>query len=433
MFPLRFAFLAVALTSVSCSDSGSAPAPLPDAELTAEVRGPNEVFLAWRPPLGASSVLLRDGGPITPPLPGASWIDLSVQAGHTYDYAVEVRGDGAAVTARGTTRVRTAETAGWAIRDLYAAGGIGRTSCAVAPEGTLFFTFHDANAGALMLGTLDGDVTAFGEIARGETTGRLADLALDSTGTVHIAYRLSDDMRYTTPAAGGGFEVVTLARLVEPEAIAIAVDDNDRAHVVYRSRMDQSGLRYHEQLAASWTNSSVPALGPTVGAVDVVSLGGGDLAVLYFAGSPSRYMAHLAMRTAGSWSTDPITEVDRAVGALAIDAAGRFHVALLDVQDVLHVEGTPGDWTTESLGGAARGASQVTVGVSAFGDVHLALHGRAQDLVHLVRFEGVWTEEFVDADGNVGEGASIALAPGAPTRIVYHDVSNGMLRIAEDR
>jgi hypothetical protein len=439
--PSRLPFLTPALLLAACGGSsggGGGPIGPADLAISSSVLGPNEVLLAWQDrAAGTSAQVFRDGVPISPPLAASStWVDRDVLSDRQIRYRVEVRDPSGRVVATATAVCRTPATSpDWEVRDLFEAGAVGRCAAAFAADGTFHLAFHDAARGALLLGTEDAGGIDLAEVARGADTGRRADLAIDSQGQPVLAFESAGDLRIARPDGAGGFAVRIAAQGTDPQALALALDADDRAFVVYRAAGDQAGLRSAAELpSGSFAQGAVPALGPTRGDVDLAAPPGGELAVLYFTSSVERSAAHLTTRVGGTWNSERIAEVARPFGALAAGPDGRVHAVLFGAADLVLVSGAPQvGWSSTALDETFRGADQASVAVDVFGDLHVAAHGRARDLVWTSRIDGRFENAFVDADGRVGEGAAIALDARGRPRIVYHDASRGQVRLATAR
>ena len=238
------------------------------------------------------------------------------------------------------------------------------------------------------------------------------DLAMDSTGRVHVAYGLADG---TNTAAGVGYATNRSGSWVRSTVAggqahdpSLAVDAAGKAHLAYLQAVGVPfGIHYATNATGSFVSTPARA-SSDIGALAFATdpLGHHHVA---FAGHYGETSAGLYYGTdaSGSWVVGRISSAWPTNVALAVDGNGRAHVAFSQQQDannqtlptnqqrVGYATNASGSWVVEKASpGADFAAAGVAIALDAAGSP-VIVHANAvqSKLLRIRRVGGAWTTD----------------------------------------
>lgn len=238
--------------------------------------------------------------------------------------------------------------------DAEASAG-GAVAVAVDAGGSVHMSFCGASIYTLRYAT-DASGSWTVETVDSDWVGVFSSLALDSAGKAHIGYydHQRGLIKYATNASGSWMvSTVESAHLVNGEALSIALDAAGKAHLSYYD----GGLAYATNVSGEW---SVRALEPGGGNFGATSIGvdpNGHVHIVY-AGAWSGLVRY-ATDAAGAWTFSALAAGSGPV-SLAVSPDDAIHVTFVDTHErwvttgtqqelrrlvrVMYAVGTAGSW-----------------------------------------------------------------------------------------
>jgi hypothetical protein len=168
------------------------------------------------------------------------------------------------------------------------------------------------------------------------TSWRDAELALDSTGTVHLGFLGSQGLVHAWGSSGAwSTEIVDALGTCDA---SLAIDATDALHFAYRAASAPPELRHASLVSGAWRTERVDAAdaGCSWGAA-MLSLaveGDGTPHVAYTDSDPGNGLRHAAKR-AGLWIRETIDAGRIVDSSLALEADGTPHVVYVGEQGIL--------------------------------------------------------------------------------------------------
>lgn len=281
-------------------------------------------------------------------------------------------------------------TGGWFTE--VVTGGSRDAGIAVDSDGKVHISCFDG-AGLIYAGgkTLDWHIALLdgGQADLGEGN----DIATGPDKMPQISYRASPTEIRLARFIGTNWIITTVGTggHVGPQT-AIAVDTNNRPHVVYYDERERF-LKYAVLDGATWTRETVAELENWEQKVDIAVDAQGRPHVSFQGFADSRWSVKHATRTDAGWRITTVdANGDLSCASLALDAAGTPHLSYYQLTD--------------------------------------STNANTRDLKCAVWNGGGWTVTTVDQDGDVGNHSSIAVDLAGHVHISYVDYSNRALKYA---
>jgi len=141
-----------------------------------------------------------------------------------------------------------------------------------------------------------------------------------------------------------------------------------------------------------------------------------------------------ARRGPSGWTTEPVTSVgDVTAAQLAVDAAGRIHVAFFErTQQLVRYALRDGSgWSFQTIAGPTGHTSMVSIALGLDGEPCVSYwHLDRGDQYFARRDGGIWVSEVVDSAGSAGGPSSLVIDPTGVPRIAYQDQYGNRIRYA---
>lgn len=411
---------------------------VPPAPLGLEARaGAGEIELSWQPVAAADAYVLYWSETRTVErasahaIPGASspFRHLGLADDTTLHYAV------AAVAAghEGPLSALAWATAGWPSESLPVRDApSSQADTAIATDGLDHAHVHVSRRAPDGTGELNeyasdaGGMWEAHDVAR--TVWRDADLALDSTGTVHLAYLYAGGLVHAWgPAGAWSTELVDAAGTCDA---SLALDARDVPHLVYRAASPPE-LRYAERASGAWLAERVDAadLGCVVGGARLALAVESDGTPHVVHAGTARGLLH-GVRRAGVWSHETIEEGSVTGSALALAADGTPHVAFVDAQLVLWhaLREASGSWSRTRIDPEPNVATPA-LALDAHGHAHVAYlqESYGGELRWATDELGAW--RVVPVAPAVYADVALALDPGGALHVSYFDAHGARVAV----
>jgi hypothetical protein len=237
--------------------------------------------------------------------------------------------------------------------------------------------FGGATRAALASGTWSVDAA--------DPTGTCSSsLAIDAGGKAHLAYYSSaagQSVRYAT-SASGAWVIADIETLVDigcsgPGTLSLGVDSTGAAHIAYAGKFPGYGLRYATNRGGSWT---VTALDP--GNITRLALAVDVNDKVHIVYTSNLAELKYAEDVTGDWLVQ-VLDSDGGPNhpALAIDASGKAHVSYVDGQyggELRYTTNSTGSWRLLNVDVAdsdfAASAMDTAAAVDTQGKVHIAYY-----------------------------------------------------------
>jgi hypothetical protein len=273
-------------------------------------------------------------------------------------------------------RYATNAAGGWPALAVAQPKSVG-AGLALASDGTVHVSYLDfpglrhavLDAGAWVAETVDAQGTC------------VAAIALDGAGHTHLAYHAgtttAKELRYATNASGAWAQTVlhvfnTIGCGLAGREVSIAVDAAGAAHVAFAGGdYPDSGLRYATNASGAWTSAIVDAV--SVHQVSAAAFAG----KAHIAYADNLYRVRYATNASGAWAIEDIQAGGSSHPSLALDAAGKAHVAYFNSQfrELRYAENVAGPWqqTVIAVTGIAppNSATNTAVAVDSLGKAHV--------------------------------------------------------------
>jgi hypothetical protein len=210
-----------------------------------------------------------------------------------------------------------------------------------------------------------------------------ASLALDDGDHAHIAYFASSPsprLRHTTNASGAwvGTDIAAAdAGCSVGESVSLAIDGNGAAHVAFGGPAPEYGLRYATNRGGSWTTSVLDDVYILSVAIAVDS---NDKVHLVYSNNASELK--YASDVTGTWTSEVLEDEGSPNHAsLALDPAGRVHVSYTDGRfggELRYLTNASGTWRMAVLDSAdydnGGGLTDTAIAVDRQGRAHIAYY-----------------------------------------------------------
>ena len=179
----------------------------------------------------------------------------------------------------------------------------------------------------------------------------VSDLAVDSTGRVHVACRNGgqpDDLYYLVQTEDGWATELVWEAVGVSGGLAIAVDNDDHPHLMVHYNPDGQNERmiYAVRDDDSWSFQVVDW--DVEGATTDLALdsnGAAHLAYWDMADNPSRLQLVYATNRSGSWVSESVMENETNTGVtFALDAAGNAHFLYTYMDVTTYATNATGSW-----------------------------------------------------------------------------------------
>jgi hypothetical protein len=339
-------------------------------------------------------------------------------------------------------------TAGWsteAVADTLATTGQRDASIAVDSVGSphMHYSYGD------FFGTTSSRYNYYTTYAAGAWASVLVDhpewvnanIALDSSGTVHVSYFASPGIRHAVYASGNW-----TAEVADSQGwcdSSLALDSAGKAHVAYKaSSMSGHELRYATNTSGSWASSVVDAFATLgcdfVGRRVSVAVDAAGIAHIAYAGDYPDYGLKYATNQGGSWAITVVDQVYVQQLSSAVDANGKAHVVYADNMSRLrYAHNVAGTWAVEDI--EREGSPQYpSLALDAAGKAHVSyFYNRYGELRYAKNSSGAWQ---VGVVANVGYAApnsdtdtAIAVDSLGKAHIGYFDNYSGSLKYATNK
>lgn len=210
-----------------------------------------------------------------------------------------------------------------------------------------------------------------------------AALALDGSDHAHIAYFASSPsprLRYATNASGAwvGADVAAAdAGCSVGDTVSLVIDDTGTAHVAFAGPAPAYGLQYATNRGGRWTSSMLEA-GYFLSVA--IAVDGNDKVHLVYSNNAGELK--YASDATGAWSSEVLEDEGGPNHAsLALDSAGRTHVSYTDGRfggELRYLTNASGPWRMALVDSAdydnGGGLADTAVAVDAQGNAHIAYY-----------------------------------------------------------
>jgi hypothetical protein len=275
--------------------------------------------------------------------------------------------------------------------------------------------------------------------------GYSTSIAIDAQGVPHVSYAdlTNGNLKYARRSAGVWTKETAdgSANFVGTNT-SIELDANGNPQVSYYDGTTRD-LKFAWKSGGVWNREVADASANFVGQYSSVELDAmGNPHVSYYDATTKDLK--YASRSGGGWTTETVDGSTTNAGqqcALALDAFGIPHVTYLDEVDVSsfmlkHAWKSGGGWSTEIADSGYY--NEIFVGfhtsseIDAGGTLHVTYmsQGSAVGLKYARKMGGLWTREFADSSGGVGQFSSLALDAQGNPHVSYEDGGNTNVRYA---
>ncbi len=286
-----------------------------------------------------------------------------------------------------TIRSATRNEEGWVIRIVDSAGGFtGDISLALDNEARPRISYFSGATGHLKYAMWNATSWEIHEISPARWEGHHS-LALDRTGTPHIAYSyFNGDLKYTVWNGTGWSNETVDKEVITARFVSLALDSQDEPHFAYYG---DGQLRY------AWLNGT-------------------------------------------TWGTVVVDTKDYTgwFSRIALDSQDKPHIAYRDSlsRKLRHawIPAFSSSWNLETVDIDGDTGWDVDIAIDDLDGLHLSYYERYDaELRYAYKPSVIWVVQTVDTLGVVGWYTSIALNEEGRPRISYLDWTNGLLKYAE--
>src|SRR3990172_4835629 len=249
--------------------------------------------------------------------------------------------------------------------------------------------------------------------------GRYISLAVDSADRLHVSFFANDVLYYATNASGPWVSVIVDD---DPTAIvgwysSFAVDSADRPRIAYYDQ-GNGRLKYAAYSGVSWAIDIVDsAPGDDAGRYGSLAIGPGDvphIAYFYRTAAMVGLLKH-AWNTGGPWNTENVTDVNYPgqYASLAVDGAGGLHVShyRLTGRDLAYSYDDGTGWTTQVITTSGDVGLFTSIALDTGGQPHIAHFNRtANAIMRTWRESGTWYNETAVSPGLLANSGTLSLA-----------------------
>jgi len=358
-------------------------------------------------------------------------VDTTLGAGHPAVLAIDQK-DGLHIAYHheGTQALKYAhfDDGGWQLSEVI--GGLSgemHLTVGVGPTGRVHVAFFDSDEKKLRYGYLDESSWHF-ELVEDGGGGRGVSLAVDGGGVPHLSYRCAGTCYAFRDESGWHKESVVANGYLgsptdgygDPFATSIALDAQDRPHVVSDSASDDFHLAYAVRGNGGW---QVEPLFDSAEYWDDYWAGTASYTlVLDSSGTPHisfvvdlqppkpgrTFGAIYASRNAEGWYTNWIA--DRSVPTLAWSQRDGPTIAYTDGMKLNHAQRPSADWTSEVIDHGGEAGRYAKVAVNTQGQLQIASYDSPNGSIRFAEWgESGWHVEpelflfeQMDVDGRIG-------------------------------
>jgi hypothetical protein len=328
------------------------------------------------------------------------------------------------------------------------------SSLALDAEGNPHIAYHDVGNGDLKYASKSGGSWTVETVEPTGQTGSFASLAIDAKGNPQIAYydSTNHDLKFASKS-GGSWTVETVDGSSRSCAgwlfvdvgwyASLALNAQGNPRIAYQDTSEiregeyANDLKYASKDGASWTVETVDGPG-YVGSFASLAVDAEDnSSVAYF--DSTNHALKFASQSGGNWTVETVAATG-SVGwyaSLALDAQGNPHIAYYEMTewmrdgDLKYANKNGGSWVIETVDATGNVGEFAALALDAQGNPRIAYYdGTNHHLKYASKDGASWTVETVDATGNVGLYPSLALDTQGNPRIAYWDEHNQELKYA---
>ena len=282
-------------------------------------------------------------------------------------------------------------------------------------------------------------------ITLGSTTALATAVAVDNSGTVHVAFKEHlfepDIMEIRHPLTHATIEAgqVTMQNVVESGTetyfvtdayrLAMLADQNNIVHIAHKRNEPPAAeeIRHLQIGGGSVTPGTIEVTSENMDSVSLAVGSSGAIHACYGLGGRLMY----ATNVTGAWIvTDADTLVAGAAGNncdIDIGYSDNIHISFLEqgTGDLMYLGRYPEGWLMDRIdvrsGSGTSSNYQTSIAADRSGELHIAyFHGGANNqLEYAYTISGGWKTAIVDSDGDVGHGCELAIDSRGIAHIVY--------------
>ena len=224
-----------------------------------------------------------------------------------------------------------------------------------------------------------------------------ASIDIDDDGTLHVAYRHSNNssLKYGRKTATGWVTTTVDQSADVGEYASIAVDSDGHPHIAYRDSSNYD-LKFAFYDGDNWTIEIAHESANNVGRLASVALDDNDNPHITYYDVTDNVLRH-AWRAGGSWSNQVITSANRVDSDMTADDDGELHLAYRgssDTQNYAHFDGD--QWSTSLVSSKAIVRTSIAVGSDGLPEIffnYTSTNAHAPAADHL-RYDGSeWIED----------------------------------------
>jgi uncharacterized repeat protein (TIGR01451 family) len=352
-----------------------------------------------------------------------------------------------ALTASAVGAMAVPARAAWTTQTIEAAQFYGSgTAVCVQPTGQVHVSYRGAGGDTLKCATnAYGSAPwsiALAHTITGESTGQYSEIAVDSSGAVHVTFY--NDYNHSVLYATNGSGAWAIRGMEGSPArahSAVATDSENRVHVltVTDETASAGDLHYTTNAGGSDADWTAPVtIAANVDEILRIAVDSADhVHAVYVSGSDVRY----ATNAGGSWSSTLVeanVASDSAI-ALSIDAAGHAHTAYFDNNTLtLRYATNAADGTTwvpaaiESFAAATGVAATITTDAFSKATVNY-FNVNTGELKQASNASGSWqAPALLTTVTDTASDASIASGSTGEVHLVYIDSATGDIKYLTD-
>ncbi|HPM77278.1 MAG TPA: carboxypeptidase regulatory-like domain-containing protein, partial [bacterium] len=332
------------------------------------------------------------------------------------------------------TRYATNASGSWVVStidtDYYA--GI-NTKIAFDSADHVHITAHTSWRGVLRH-YIDNPAWTIEDVAEAGIYGQYNALAVDSTGVAHVSYwdRFNIDLRYASNS-GDGWTAETIDS--DGSFTDIAIDSNDKVHISYFYGSPLDGLKYATNASGSWVTETVDGddeATPVMGKESRLALDADDKAHIVYQTNIDNSVKY-ATNASGAWASE-VLATNAYRPDIAIDSNDKAHVCYYDSAnlDLIYATNASGSWVTETVESDGSVGWYCSIAVDAGDHVHVAYAKQgAEQLRYAANATGSWVTETIATSVNSAKPI-LRLDDDGYVHILYQESTNGDLRYATD-
>lgn len=261
---------------------------------------------------------------------------------------------------------------------------------------------------------------------------------LDSQGRPHLAYSVwlgNWSGRYDLLYAyndGTGWSFETAVEDYDGTWVSLAVDSNNRPHVVYERDSDSAFMHAYRD-GSTWTAEQISSQEPQKPSIAIDSNDRMHVSYSTYDYSDREYDLWYAYYDGSNWITQTVEATAYSEGKhhdIAVDQNGRPYIAYRHVggfgYSEVRVAYKEGDsWNIQRLSGMTTDPEYISIAATPAGQLHISLHDYGDGTLTYITGTagGNWKDETVDQAGNVGTYTSLAMDSQGYPHIGYHRIS----------